>query len=185
MTEHYWATFGPWHCRRGLARPEMQPTTPRLTALCKTPTARTPRPGPAPLARGSGARGVRREIARVAAAASVLVGGGAPPDENINTSATIIPSVEILGPITRSRAQQLNHQVKSFLCSSAYNIESRLLHNDLIILMNQGEDHGGQIEHQEGAREPGRRARECGEPIQFRIAQFESNSESRTTSYSN
>jgi hypothetical protein len=27
------------------------------------------------------------------------------PDEDINTSATIIPSVEILGPITRSRAQ--------------------------------------------------------------------------------
>jgi hypothetical protein len=36
-------------------------------------------------------------------------------DEDINTSATIIPSVEILGPITRSRTQQLNHQVNSFL----------------------------------------------------------------------
>jgi hypothetical protein len=32
-------------------------------------------------------------------------------DEDINTLATIIPSIEILGPITRSRAQQLNHQV--------------------------------------------------------------------------
>jgi hypothetical protein len=30
-------------------------------------------------------------------------------DEDINTSATIIPSAEILGPITRSGAQQLNH----------------------------------------------------------------------------
>jgi hypothetical protein len=30
-------------------------------------------------------------------------------DEDINTLTTIIPSVEILGPITRSRAQQLNH----------------------------------------------------------------------------
>jgi hypothetical protein len=30
-------------------------------------------------------------------------------DEDINTSAIIIPSVEIVGPITRSRAQQLNH----------------------------------------------------------------------------
>jgi hypothetical protein len=30
-------------------------------------------------------------------------------DEDINTSATIIPSIEILGPITRSQAQQLNH----------------------------------------------------------------------------
>jgi hypothetical protein len=45
-------------------------------------------------------------------------------DEHINTSVTIIPSVEILGPITRSQAQQLNHQVNSFLCSSTYNIES-------------------------------------------------------------
>jgi hypothetical protein len=64
-------------------------------------------------------------------------------DEDINTSSTTIPSIEILGPITRSRAQQLNHQVNSFLCSSAYNIESRLLPNNLIILRNQGEDHGG------------------------------------------
>jgi hypothetical protein len=106
-------------------------------------------------------------------------------DEDINTSATIIPSVEILGPITRSRAQQLNHQVNSFLCSSAYNIESRLLPNDLIVLRNQGEYHGGQTEHQEDAGEPKRHAREGGEPIQFRITEFESNSESRTTSYSN
>jgi hypothetical protein len=106
-------------------------------------------------------------------------------DEDINTLATIIPSTEILGPITRSRAQQLNHQVNSFLCSSAYNIKSRLLPNDLIALRNQGEDHGGQMEHQEGAGEPRRRTREGGEPIQFRIAEFESNPKSRTTSYSN
>jgi hypothetical protein len=63
-------------------------------------------------------------------------------DEDINTSATIIPSIEIIGPITRARAQQLNHQLNSFLCSSAYNIESRLLPNDLIVLRNQGEDYG-------------------------------------------
>jgi hypothetical protein len=97
-------------------------------------------------------------------------------DEDINTSATIIPSIEILDPITRSRAQQLNHQVNSFLCSSAYNIESRLLPNDLIVLRNQVKDHGGQIEHQEGAEEPRRRAQEGGEPIQFGITEFESNS---------
>jgi hypothetical protein len=106
-------------------------------------------------------------------------------DEDINTSATIIPSIEILGPITRSRAQELNHLINSFLCSSAYNIESRLLSNDFIILRNQGEDHGGQTEYQEGAGEPRRRAREGGKPIQFKISEFESNSESRTTSYSN
>jgi hypothetical protein len=64
-------------------------------------------------------------------------------DEDINTSATIILSVEILHPITQSRAQQLNHQVNSFLCSYAYNIESQLLPNDLIVLRNQGEEHGG------------------------------------------
>jgi hypothetical protein len=86
-------------------------------------------------------------------------------DEDINTSATIIPSVEILDPITWSRAQQLNYQVNSFLCSSAYNIESRLLPNDLIVLRNQGDDHGGQMEHQEGAGEPRRCAREGGKPI--------------------
>jgi translation initiation factor IF-1 len=59
-------------------------------------------------------------------------------DEDINTLATIIPSVEIVGPITRSRGQQLNYQVNSFLCSSTYNIESWLLPNDLVILRNQG-----------------------------------------------
>jgi hypothetical protein len=106
-------------------------------------------------------------------------------DEDINTLATIIPSIEILGPITRSRAQQLNHQVNSFLYSSAYNIESQLLPNDLIVLRSREEDHGRQTEHQEGAGEPRRRAQEGGKPIQFRIAEFESNTESRTTSYSN
>jgi hypothetical protein len=95
-------------------------------------------------------------------------------DEDINTSAIIISSVDILGPITRSQAQQLNHQVNSFLCSSVYNIERRLLPNDLIILRNQGKDHGGQTKHQEG-----------GESIQFGITEFESNSEFRTTSYLN
>jgi hypothetical protein len=66
-------------------------------------------------------------------------------DEDINTSATIILFVKILDPITQSWAHQLNHLVNSFLCSSAYNIESRLLHNDLIILRNQGEDHEVQM----------------------------------------
>jgi hypothetical protein len=79
-------------------------------------------------------------------------------DEDINTLATIIPFVEILGPITRSRAQQFNHQVNSFLCSSAYNIESRLLLNNFIVLRNLGQDHGGQTAHQEGVGEPRRRA---------------------------
>jgi hypothetical protein len=41
------------------------------------------------------------------------------------------------------------------------------------------------MKYQKGAGEPRRRAREGGEPIQFRIAEFESNSEYRITSYSN
>jgi hypothetical protein len=114
-----------------------------------------------------------------------MVKGHLPCDEDINTSATIISSIDIFGPITRSRAQQSNHQVNSFLCSSAYNIESRLIPNDLIVLRNQGKDHGGQMEYQQGAGEPMRRAREGHKPIQFGITEFESNSEFRTTSYSN
>jgi hypothetical protein len=106
-------------------------------------------------------------------------------DEDINISAIIIPSIEILDPITRSRAQQLNYQVNSFLCSSFYNIESRLLVNDLIVLRNQEKDHGGQTEHQECAGEPRRHAREGGKAIQFGITEFESNLESRVTSYLN
>jgi hypothetical protein len=39
------------------------------------------------------------------------------------------------------------------------------------------------MEHQEGAREPRRCVREGGELIQFEFAKFESNSESRTSSY--
>jgi hypothetical protein len=57
--------------------------------------------------------------------------------------------------------------------------------NDNAYKLEHGEDHGGQTEHQEGAGEPRRRAREGREPIQFGIAEFESNSEYRTTSYSN
>jgi hypothetical protein len=37
------------------------------------------------------------------------------------------------------------------------------------------------MEHQEGAGEPRRRAQEGGEQIQFGIAEFKYNSESRTT----
>jgi hypothetical protein len=117
--------------------------------------------------------------------ASCIVSVISSGDEDINTLATIIASVEILDPITRSWAQQLNHQVNSFLCSSAYNIERWLLPNDLIVLRNQGDNHGGQTEHHEAAGEPRRCLREGGELIQFGIAEFESNSESRTTSYSN
>jgi hypothetical protein len=74
-------------------------------------------------------------------------------DEDITTSDTTIPSIELQGPIMRSRAQQLRRQVNSFLCSSANDLENRLLQNDLIVIRNQGVDHGEHAEHQEGAGE--------------------------------
>jgi hypothetical protein len=86
--------------------------------------------------------------------------------------------------ITRSRAQQLRHQVNSFLCSSSNDLENILLPNDLIIIRNQGVDHGGHVGLQEGAGEPRERAQQSGGPIQFGVweSDFKSNSESRTTS---
>jgi hypothetical protein len=75
-------------------------------------------------------------------------------DEDITSSDTTIPSIEMQGLITRSWAQQLRHQVNSFLCSSANDLENRWLPNDLIVIRNQRVDHGGNVEHQEGARDP-------------------------------
>jgi hypothetical protein len=87
----------------------------------------------------------------------------------------------------RSRAQQLRHQVNSFLCTSANDLENRLLTNDLIIIRNQGVDLGEHAGHQEGAGEPRKHAQHGGSPSQFRIQEsdFELNSEFRTTLPSN
>jgi hypothetical protein len=84
-------------------------------------------------------------------------------------SDTTILSIELQGPIMRSRAQQLRHQVNSFLCSSANDLENRLLPNDLIIIRNQGVDHGEHAGHQEGAGEPSKHAEHGGSPSQFGI----------------
>ena len=75
--------------------------------------------------------------------------------------------------------------VNSFLCTFADDLENRLLPNDLIVIRNQGVGHGGRTGHQGGAGEPWRRAQQGGDPIQFGITDFESNSESRTTLHSN
>jgi hypothetical protein len=75
-------------------------------------------------------------------------------DEDIITSNTTIPSIELQGPIMRSRAKQLRRQVNSFLCSSANDLENRLLSNDLIVIRNQGMDHEEHAGHQEGVEEP-------------------------------
>jgi hypothetical protein len=56
----------------------------------------------------------------------------------------------------RSQAQQLHRQVNSFLCSSTNDLDNILLSNDLIIIRNQGLDHGGHVGHQEGAGDPRR-----------------------------
>jgi hypothetical protein len=79
-------------------------------------------------------------------------------DEDITTADTTIPSIELQGSIMRSRAQQLRHQVNSFLCSSTNDLENRLLANDLIVIRNQRVDHGEHAGHQEGAGEPKKHA---------------------------
>jgi hypothetical protein len=58
-------------------------------------------------------------------------------DEDITTSDTTTPSIEVLGPITRSQEQQLRHQANSFLCSSDNDHENSLLPNDLTVIRNQ------------------------------------------------
>jgi hypothetical protein len=90
-------------------------------------------------------------------------------DEDITTSDTTIFSIELQGPIMRSRAQQLCRHVNSFLCSSANDLENKLLPNDLIIIRNQGVDHGEHAGHQEGVGEPRKYAHHGGSPSQFRI----------------
>jgi hypothetical protein len=83
----------------------------------------------------------------------------------------------------RSRAQQLHHQVGTFLCSSANDLENTTLPNDLIVIRNQGVDHGEHVGYQNGAGEPRKYAQHGGSPSQFGIQEsdFESNLESRTT----
>jgi hypothetical protein len=109
-------------------------------------------------------------------------------EEDITTSDTITTSIEVQGPIMRSWAQQLCRQVNSFLCLFANDLENRLLPNDVIVIRNQGVDHGGHVGHQEGAGEPRKHAQQGGGPTsQFGVQEsdFESNSECRTTLPSN
>jgi hypothetical protein len=104
-------------------------------------------------------------------------------DEDITTSDTTTPSIEVQGLITRSRAQQLRRQVNLLLCSPANDLMNRWLPNDLIVIWIQGVDHGGHLGHQEGAGDPKRHAQQGGGRSQFGVheSDFESNSESRTT----
>jgi hypothetical protein len=107
-------------------------------------------------------------------------------DEDITTLDTTTP-IEVQGPITRLQAQQLRHQVNSFLCSSTNDLENRWLPNDLIVIRNQGVDRGVHVGHQEGAGGPWKHAQHGGGQSQFGVqkSEFKSNSESRTSLPSN
>ena len=78
------------------------------------------------------------------------------PVETNNT-----PLVDDQGPITRSRARQLNLQVSSFLCTYSCAFENSVLPNELIIFRNEGKDqqgHGeglGDVEGQQGHSDQG------------------------------
>ena len=63
------------------------------------------------------------------------------PDEDIPTYDD--SSVAMQGPIIRSRACQLQYQVKSFLSFSHCQIPDRLLPNDLLIVRNEGQAYEG------------------------------------------
>jgi hypothetical protein len=71
------------------------------------------------------------------------------------------PLVDVQGPITRSRARQLNSRVSSFLCTYSCAFENSVLPNELIVLRNEGKDqqgHGeglGGVEDQQGRSDQG------------------------------
>jgi hypothetical protein len=49
------------------------------------------------------------------------------------------PPMNVQRPITRAQARQLNLEVSSFLNSSSFDYENRLLLNDYIVIRNHGE----------------------------------------------
>ena len=70
-------------------------------------------------------------------------------DEDINTNDTSTPpptpaaaTSPTLGPITRARARQLNHQVNSFLNSCPLYLKNGNMHT-LVLLRCDGEDKKG------------------------------------------
>src|SRR5438128_3841803 len=103
-------------------------------------------------------------------------------DEDISTTDITIPPILREGPITRSRARQLKQQVNSFLCSSSCENENRLLPNDVLVLRNEGEEHGVLMEYQGRAGEQRGRALPVGSRVQLN---FESTSESRSRPHQN
>jgi hypothetical protein len=95
-------------------------------------------------------------------------------DEDISPMHTTEPPPVVMqGPLTRARARQLNEQVSSFLCLSAYTYEDGLLPNgtvDYILLRNFGEDHEGYGNQQGRGGKQGGRPSQDGGPIQLGIS---------------
>jgi hypothetical protein len=71
------------------------------------------------------------------------------------------------GAITRAKAHQLIQQVNLFLCSFIHEFENRLLLNDVIVLRNQGKEHGGLMEHQGCDGRPRGSAQHVGSRVQL------------------
>jgi len=90
------------------------------------------------------------------------------------------PQEDIQGPITRARARQLNLQGSSFLSNVYYESENRLLPNDLIVLMNKGEDQQWRGEGLGGMEDKQGRPDQDGGPNRF---DFISVSDSRNRSH--
>jgi len=82
------------------------------------------------------------------------------------------------GPMTRARMRQLNLEVSSFLSDPFHTLENRLLPNDVILLRNIGEGHGGLKGSGGGNDDQQGRPTETGGPVQH---DFESASASRTS----
>jgi hypothetical protein len=97
-------------------------------------------------------------------------------DEDITPSDAHNTPLDIQGPVTGARARQLNLEVSSFLSTSFYDFENRLLSNDYIMIRNEGENQGirgedlGVGQGQQGT------SKTLGGPIQLN---FESTLESR------
>jgi hypothetical protein len=100
-------------------------------------------------------------------------------DEDItHLDAHNTPPLDIQGPITRARARQLNLEVSSFLSTSTYDFENRLLSNDYIVIRNQEEDQEMHVEGLGGVEIQQGSASQVGDPIQV---DFDSTSESRSS----
>jgi hypothetical protein len=82
------------------------------------------------------------------------------------------PPLNVQGPITRARARQLNLEVRSFLNSSSYDYENRLLPNDYIVIRDHREGQGILEEGLGGVEDHQGRTSEEGGPNQLTSGLF-------------